>query len=180
MQLKKEFSFTNHELSHAQWAIETGNFDTELAKSIQRKLLGHLVGTPNDDVALAPIVATDLMEIHLVRFSLGIVESGESECMQQPVNVVDNFAFSCDFVIAAEEVAELDHLDTDDLANSDMFKDWMERRKKAEIMKHCDDMWRLCQYEGVDSFDEVNTDAVDLDDGSIHVTFDVIPVYKIH
>ncbi len=180
MQLKKTFSFTTQELSHAQWAIDTGNFDTELGKSIQRKLLGHLVGTSSYGVALPAIVATDLMEIHHLHFSLGLIENDNSESIQRTARKVDEIAFFCDFIIPAEEVAELDHINTDDLANNEDFAGWLVRKKNAETMKHYDEMWRMRQYEGVEGFEEVNIDAVDLDDGSIRVTFGVMPVYKIH
>lgn len=180
MQFMNKFSFSTQELSHAQWAIETGNFDTELGKSIQRKLLGLLVGTSKYGVALPAIVATDLMENHHLHFSLGLIENDNSEAIQLSASAADNIAFVCDFIIPAEEVAELENLDTDALANCDIFAEWLRQRKKAEMIKHCDEMWRMCQYEGVESFDAVNTDAVDLADGSIHVTFGVVPVYKIH
>lgn len=134
--MQKKFSLTVQELSHAQWAVGAGNFDTELGKAIQRKLLGYLVGKPDVDVAMRLIVADELMDTRSVNFTLGIDEGDNTVCADQIVGSADMGVLTCEFVIQANELEELEDRYADQPASEETVADWVnERMKKKSLSK---------------------------------------------
>jgi len=174
MQFKKTFSLTAQELSHAQWSVENDNYDTELSKAIQRKLLGHLIGTADDPGKPAPIMAADLMDNCHVHFVLGIDEDA-GFVSTAPVH--DEIIFTCHFLIPPKIIEQYDLSDAADVAK---FQARIcEGKDEALYEEHASAMKQMLDSGNVIGFEEAYTNVVELDDGVL-VTHSVKPIYQIH
>jgi hypothetical protein len=180
MQFQKNPIFTAQETYHAHLAISTGNYETKLAKAIQRKLLNRMFNGPEKTIPCRPLLEY-LDDESCVKF---MRDDGGSATTGRVLEYLSQFGESaaaplltCQFVVIA---AVFDSLD-EEPSGDDGFELFIAEMKTAELAKHFTaEMACMIDVGTVAYFDCVESDIVELSDGNRTVTFNVVPVYAIH
>ncbi len=179
MQSLKNFTLTAQEAYHAKLAISSGNYETKLAKAIQRKLLNRMLNGPEHTIPCRPILEYLDNEscVKFMRDAGGNATDGRVlEYLRQFGESAAAPILTCQFVVISDAI---DVFYEDQPYDSVGYELFIAEMKAAELAKHFTaEMACMIDTGTVAYFDCVESDIVDRDGARI-VTFNVIPVYAI-